>query len=157
MSDKISLTREGYEKMQARLKFVKGPKRREIANTLDHARSLGDLSENAEYHAAREMQAFNEKEIAELENILSKAVIIDDTNIKKDEAYLGATITLKDLKTGEVFDYMLVSEEESDFDENKISVTSPVGKAMLGHKVGDVIRIQAPVCVLEYEIQKITR
>ena len=153
----ITLTREGRDKICKELDTLKGEKRREIAKALAEARSHGDLSENAEYDAAKEAQAMNEKRIAELEDTLARARIIDEKDIPKDEALLGATVTVKDTSSGEEFDYMLVSEEESDFMENKISVSSPVGKALLGHKVGDEVRIEAPAGTMTYTITRITR
>lgn len=154
---RIILTREGREKICRELEFLKREKRREIIQAISEARAHGDLSENAEYSAAKEQQAINEKKIAELESTLMRAELIDEGAIPKDEAFLGATLKIKDLKTGEEFEYMLVSEEESDFDLNKISISSPVGKALLGHKVGERVEIKAPAGVLEYEIVGIGR
>jgi len=153
---KISLTREGYEKLQKELEELK-VKRGKISQDIGEARDKGDISENAEYDAAKEAQALNEKKIAELEDTLSRASIIDDSDIPKDEALLGATVTVKDLDSGDTFDYMLVSEEESDYDMDKISTSSPVGQALLGHKVGDVVDVKVPAGVLKYEIVRITR
>ncbi len=154
---RIMLTREGYNSMQKDLVALKGPKRRQIAEDLAEARAQGDLSENAEYDAAKEAQAMNEKRIAEIENILSRAQLIDESAISKDEALLGATVRVKDLDANEEFDYMLVSEEESDFDLNKISITSPVGKALLGHRVGDEVQANVPAGDIRYEIVSISR
>jgi len=154
---RIILTREGYEKMQNELALLSNKKRRQIAKEIDEARAKGDLSENAEYHAAKEAQAMNERRIAEIEGILSRARIIDDSAVSKDEALLGATVKVKDLSSLEDFDYMLVSEEESDYDLNKISITSPVGRALLGHKVGDIVEVRVPAGVLRYEIVGISR
>jgi len=158
MSEKrIILTREGREKICRELEFLKREKRREIIKAISEARAHGDLSENAEYSAAKEQQAMNEKKIAELENTLMRAQLIDDKVFPKDEAFFGATVSIRDVKTGEEFDYTLVSEEESDFDLNKISISSPVGEALRGHKVGERVEIKAPAGVLEYEIIGITR
>lgn len=154
---RIILTRDGYEKMQNELALLSNKKRRQIAKEIDEARAKGDLSENAEYHAAKEAQAMNERRIAEIEGILSRARIIDDSAVSKDEALLGATVKVKDLSSLEEFDYMLVSEEESDYDLNKISITSPVGRALLGHKVGDIVEVRVPAGVLRYEIVGISR
>ena len=98
----------------------------------------------------------NERRVSELEDILIRARLIDETKISKDEALLSATVTVRDLGSGEEFDYMLVSEEESDYDMDKISITSPVGEAILGHKVGDIVEIQIPAGILKYEIMKIS-
>ena len=154
---KVTLTREGYDKLHEELEYLKGTKRREISKAIGEARAHGDLSENAEYDAAKDAQALNEKRIAELEDTLSRATIIDEGTIATDEALLGATLKLKDSATGDEFEYMLVSEEESDFDEGKISVSSPVGKALLGHKVGDTVEINVPAGTLTYEILEIRR
>ena len=154
---RIKLTREGREKIVSELEVLKGEKRRQIAKDLAAARAMGDLSENAEYDAAKESQAMNERKIAELEGVLIRAEIINDDAMPKDEALLGATVRVKDEASGEEFDYVLVSEEESDFENNKISSSSPVGSALLGHKVGDKVEIQVPVGTLRYEIVGISR
>lgn len=155
--DRVMLTREGRDKICKELDILKGEKRREVAKALAEARAHGDLSENAEYDAAKEAQAMNERRISEMEDTLMRAQIIDDDSMPKDEALFGATVRVKDQGSGEEFDYMLVSEEESDFDLNKISISSPVGKALFGHKVGDVVEIQVPAGVLKYEIVSIGR
>ncbi len=154
---RINLTREGYNKLQQELEYLSGEKRRDLAANIGEAREKGDLSENAEYDVAREEQGMNEKRIAELEDILTRSRILDDTTMAKDEALLGAIVRVKDRSSGEEIDYMLVSEEESDFDLNKISVTSPVGKALLGHKVADIVEVNVPAGVIEYEILDISR
>lgn len=153
----VILTREGRDKLCQELEILKGEKRREIAKALEEARSHGDLSENAEYDAAKESQAMNEKKIASLEETLSGARLIDDSLMAKDEALLGATVKVKDTSSGEECDYMLVAEAESDFELNKISSSSPVGAALLGHKVGDVVEVKVPAGILEYKIIKISR
>lgn len=154
---RIVLTREGREKICRELETLKGEKRRATAKDLALARAHGDLSENSEYDAAKEAQAMNEKKIAELEDILMRARLINHDEMPKGEVLIGAVVKIKDTKTGGQFDYMLVSEEESDFLLNKISISSPVGKALLGHKVGDVVEVQVPAGVLEYEILSISR
>ncbi|MFH1837021.1 MAG: transcription elongation factor GreA [Candidatus Omnitrophota bacterium] len=156
-SDYINLTRDGRDKICKELEHLKGAKRREIAKALAEARAHGDLSENAEYDAAKEMQAMNEKKVAHIEGVLMKARIVDNEAIAKDEALLGATIKVREKNSGDQCTYMLVSEEESDFDEDKISVTSPVGKALLGHKVGDIVDVTVPAGTLKYEILEINR
>ena len=154
---RVMLTRDGREKLCKELEFLKHEKRREIAQALADARAHGDLSENAEYDAAKEAQARNEKRIQNMEDTLMRAQLIDEDAISKDEALLGATVKVKDQKSGDIFDYMLVSEAESDYAQDKISITSPVGKALLGKKVGDVVGITVPAGVLEYEIVEISR
>ena len=153
----VTLTREGRDKLVSELELLKGAKRREVAKALSEARAHGDLSENAEYDAAKEAQAHNEKKISEIEDILIRARIMDESVIASDEALLGAKVKVMDKETSEEFVYMLVSEEESDFSENKISFTSPVGKALLGHKVGDIVEISVPAGTINYEITKISR
>ncbi len=153
----ITLTREGRDKLVKELEFLKGEKRREIAKALSEARAHGDLSENAEYDAAKEAQALNEKRVAELEDVLMRARIMDESAMSSDEALLGARVKVVDKETSEEFEYMLVAEEESDFSENKISVSSPVGKALLGHKKGDIVEIEAPAGFIKYEIVGISR
>ena len=157
MEGDIFLTQEGYEKLKAELEHLKNVKRKEIAKALEYARSLGDLSENAEYTAAQEAYASNEKKIAELEEKLTRVRIIDNENISYDKVYIGAKVLLKDLASDEELEYTLVSPEEADFSEGKISVTSPVGKALLGHKVEEIVEIKVPAGVLKYKILKISR
>jgi transcription elongation factor GreA len=153
----IYLTREGYERLREELEFLKNVRRREISKDLEKARSFGDIGENAEYDAAKEAQALNEKRIAELEEKLARARIIDDENIPRDEVRIGATVRLKDLDSGEEIQYTLVSELEADYSQGKISITSPVGKGLLGHKEGENIEIETPAGTLRYKILKITR
>lgn len=151
------VTRDGYEKIRKELEFLKSVKRRELSKEIAKARSHGDISENAEYEAAKEAQGLNEKRIAELEEKLSRTQILDDSDIPKDEALLGASIKLKDIDTSEEMVYTLVSELEADFSQGKISVTSPVGRALLGHKKGEAINIDVPAGKLRYKILEITR
>lgn len=155
--DYIYLTRNGYEKLYKELEYLKKTKRREIAKDLEYARSLGDLTENAEYDSAKQTQALLEKRIAELEHNLSRVKILDDEKIDKDRALLGAAVTLKDLNTDEEIVYTLVNQQEADISQNKISVASPVGKALLGHKVDDIIELEVPAGRLRYRVLKITR
>lgn len=153
----IYLTAKGHEKLLEELKLLKTVRRRELSREIGIARSHGDISENAEYDAAKEAQAFNEKKIAELEERLSRAQILDDTKIAKDKALVGATVKLKDLDSGEELQYTLLSELEADFSRGKISITSPVGKALLGHKQGEIVEIKVPAGALRYKILKISR
>ena len=154
---KEHLTQKAYDKLMEKLKYLKTVRSRELSEAIGKARDQGDISENAEYDAAKEAQGLNEKRIVELEEKLANAQILDDSNIDKDKAFIGATVTLEDLDRERELNYMLVAELEADFAEKKISVTSPVGKALLGHKVGDVIAIKVPAGDLNYKILKITR
>ncbi len=138
------LSRDGFEKLQEKLTFLMTEKRRQIASEMDHARSFGDLSENAEYDAAKEKLDQNEREIKELSEKLSSARILDDSRIAKDKAFIGAIVKLRDHTDNEEIEYTLVSALEANIDENKISVQSPIGKAMLGLSVNDVISVKAP-------------
>lgn len=151
------ITHKGYEELKKKWEYLKTVRRRELSKDIGKARGHGDLSENADYDAAKEAQAFNEKKIAELEETLSNVQLLDDTNIPKDEALLGATVKLKDLASGEGLQYTLVSEPEADFSQGRISVTSPVGRSLLGHKKNEIVEIKVPAGILKYKILKISR
>lgn len=154
--DEVYLTKEGHRKLTEELDFLKTVKRRDLSKAIGEARSHGDISENAEYDAAKEAQGLNEKRIAELEEKLSCARILDE-NIPHDEVLIGATVKLKDLDSGEELEYTLVSELEADYSQGKISVSSPVGKGLLNRKEGEIAEIKAPVGALRYKILKISR
>ncbi|MDP2913300.1 MAG: transcription elongation factor GreA [Candidatus Omnitrophota bacterium] len=151
------LTRGGYEKLRKDLEYLKTVKRRDLSKAIGSARAHGDISENAEYDAAKEAQGLNEKRISELEGTLASARILDDDTISKDEVLIGATVKLKDLDSGEELKYMLVSEDEADYAQNKISVSSLVGVGLLNHKKGDEVEIKVPAGTLKYKILEITR
>jgi len=155
--NKVYLSKDGYNKLKDELFSLKKEKRPQITQEIAEARAHGDLKENAEYHAAREMQGMVEARIAELEHKLSTATIIDDVNIPADQVYIGATVTLWDKEMKQEIKYTLVSEDEADFKTKKISVVSPVAKALLGHKVGDKVQVQVPARLITYEIKEITR
>jgi transcription elongation factor GreA len=155
--DEIYLTKKGYEKLAEELEYLKTVRRRELSKAIGEARSHGDISENAEYDAAKEAQGLNEKRIAELQEKLSRARILDDEDISKDEVLIGATVKLKDLDTEEELAYTLVSEEEADYAQGKISICSPVGQCLLNHKENDVVEIKIPAGILKYKILKISR
>ena len=153
----IHLTKKGYQKLMEDLEHLKTVKRRELSKAIGAARAQGDISENAEYDAAKDAQGMNEKRIAELENKLAGAHILDDHDISSDEVLIGAIVKLKDMDTDEELEYMLVSGEEADYTQNKISIASPVGSGLLNHKVGDVVEIKIPAGILRYKILSITR
>jgi transcription elongation factor GreA len=153
----IYMTREGYDKLQDQINHLKTVRRKEISLQLHDARAHGDLGENAEYEVAKEIQTFNEMKIIELESKLATARIMSDVNMPLGKALLGTTVLLRDCKTGEEIRYKLVSELESDFAEDKISVSSPVGKGLLGHKEAETVEIKVPAGTLKYEILKIER
>jgi len=153
----IYLTRDGYEKLRKELENLRNVKRKELSRAIAEARAHGDLSENAEYTYAKEAQGLNEKRIAELEDKLSRAKLIDESAMSSDEILIGAKVILKDIDSGEELEYVLVSEEEADYASRKISVTSPVGKGLLSHKVNDTVKIKVPAGTLRYKIIKISR
>ncbi len=157
MSEGTFLTREGCDKLKEELKILKTVKRKEIAAELEKARQLGDLSENAEYDSAKQSQAINEKRIRELEEKILTARILDNENISSDKAYIGAKLKLVDIDSKEEIDYMLVTEDEADYEKGKISISSPVGRALLGCKIGNIVNIKVPAGVLKYKILDISR
>ncbi|MFA4991525.1 MAG: transcription elongation factor GreA [Candidatus Omnitrophota bacterium] len=157
MSDGVFLTKQGFEKLKEELRILKTQKRKEIANALEKARQLGDLSENAEYDSAKQAQAINEKRIMELEIKLATARILDENSVSTDKAYIGATLKLVDIDSKEELVYKLVTEDEADFSEGRVSVSSPVGKALLGLKRGDIANIKVPSGVLKYRVVDISR
>ncbi len=155
--EEIYLTREGYEKLIKELEILKTEKRRQLSKAVGEARAYGDLSENAEYDAAKEAQGLNEKKVTELTEKLSRSRIIDDENIPKDEILIAATVRLKDLNSGEELEYTFVSEMEADYSQGKISIDSPIGKGLLGHKENEIVEINIPAGILKYKILKISR
>ena len=157
MSEKIPMTREGYEKLLRELEQLKTTKRREIAGEIAKARAFGDLKENAEYDAAKNSQAMNEKRIADMEAKLSEAQFIDESKIPKDQVFFGAKVLLKDLKNQDEFSYVIVSPDEADFDAGKISIQSPIAQGLLGLKIGDIAQIKIPAGLLKYKVLKISR
>ncbi len=157
MSGEVYLTQEGYEKLQEELNRLKSVERPKISKAIGEARLLGDLKENAEYDAAKNAQAHCEARISELEGNLSRVRIIENEDIPKDKAFIGAIVTLHDLDTEEESVYTLVSPEESDYEQGKISIQSPIGKALLGKKLGEEIDVQVPAGALKYKIVKIGR
>ncbi|MDX1906260.1 MAG: transcription elongation factor GreA [Bacteroidia bacterium] len=157
MSDVTYLTREGYEKLRNRLSELKGKGRTEMANEIQKAREMGDLSENAEYDAAKERQGLLEMEIAKLESTVSSARILDDSDIDANKVYILSTVKVKNLKINKEFFYTLVAEEEADLKLGRISVKSPVGKALLGKEVGDVVDISVPAGKMQLEVLSISR
>ena len=150
------LTPEGYEKLTKELEHMKAVKRRELSKAIGEARAHGDISENAEYDAAKESQGLNEKRIAELEAKLANAKILEG-DISSDEVLIAATVRLKDMDSGEEITYTIVSEDEADYEAGKISITSPVGSGLLNRKVGEVAEIKVPAGVLKYKVLKIER
>lgn len=152
----IYLTKAGHQKLLEELEYLKTVKRRALSKAIGEARAHGDISENAEYDAAKDAQGLNEKKIAELEQKLASARILEG-NIGTDEVLIGATVRLKDLDTDEELAYTLVSEEEADYEQGKISVSSPIGSSLLNHKLNEIVEIKIPAGLLKYKILKISR
>lgn len=156
MTDAVYLTRAGYEKLYDELEHLKEERVR-ISRVIEEARLQGDISENAEFDAAKEAQAHNGAKIADLEAKLTKVRIIEDQNIPSDKIYIGAIVTLKDMDSDEEMKYMMVSPEEADYEEGKLSIFSPVGKALMGKKEKEVLDIKVPAGLLKYKVLKIER
>ena len=148
----VYLTRERIVEIEKELKEMKTNGRKTMAEKIAEARAHGDLSENAEYDAAKEEQGLFELKIAKLEDILSRAREVDLSQFEEGKVHILSKVKIKNLKNKKIYDYLLVSPEEADFQEGKISITSPVGKGLLGAKVGDKVKINAPAGILDYEI-----
>lgn len=157
MGQEIYLTRAGYEKLRVDLEQLKTTERHRISKAIGEARLMGDISENAEYDAAKDAQAHCEARISELEAKLANVRIIEDQKIAGDKVLIGALVSLKDIESGEQMKYLMVSPEEASYEEKKISIFSPIGKGLLGHKVGESIDIKVPAGILRYKILKIER
>jgi transcription elongation factor GreA len=156
MSDRIYLTRDGYNRLKDELHLLTTETRKEVLEKIAEARSHGDLSENAEYDAAREEQSQLEAKITDLENKLAAATILDPKQVKTDKVYILTSVKLRNLQVeDEIIEYTLVSSEESDMDLGKISVRSPVGRSLIGKVVGDKVKISVPKGELHYEILNI--
>jgi len=151
----IHMSEEGYEKLTQELHKLKYTDRPAVVAEIKRARELGDLSENAEYHAAKEAQTLLERQIAETEFKLSRALVVKRDEVAKDKAYLFARVTVVDVDDDEEEIYTLVSAEESDPDKNHISIKSPIGQGLLGKAVGDICEIKVPAGVLKYKITRI--
>ena len=150
---KVPVTVTGAEKMRAELQELKAVQRPAIINAIAEARAHGDLSENAEYAAAKERQSFIEGRIAELESKLANAQVIDPKLLDADgRCVFGATVDLEDMESGDTVTYQIVGDDEADLKENKISISSPIARALIGKYSGDVAEVQAPGGVREYEI-----
>jgi len=156
MSDITYLTQEGLEKIKKELHDLRTKGRSEIARAIQEAREKGDLAENAEYHAAKEAQGFLEMKISQLEDTLSNARLIDISKLDKSKVMLLSKVKVKNLSNKQMNLFMLVSEKEADIKVGKISVTSPIGKGLLGKIVGEVVEISVPSGVLKLEVVEIT-
>lgn len=153
--ERIPMTRNGYQTLKKELEHLKSVERPQVIRAIEEARSHGDLSENAEYDAAKERQAFIEGRVSELGYKLGNAEIIDTDNLPKDRAVFACTVVLENVDTGEDVEYQLVGPEESDIEQGRISVTSPLGKAIIGKKPGEEIVLTAPGGKRVYELVEI--
>lgn len=154
--EKLPMTREGFEKLQTELKQLKTVERHDVIKAIASARELGDLSENAEYHAARERQGFIEGRIAELEDKLARADVIDVTLLNGTSVKFGASVKLFDEDTEETVAYQIVGDDESNLSKGKISLSSPLAKALIGKDVGDSVDVRTPGGVKSYEIIEVS-
>jgi transcription elongation factor GreA len=151
----VILTPEGYEKLKQEIDYLQNEKRREVAERIRVAREFGDIAENAEYDDAKNEQAMLEHRIAQLEERLLSARVITKKEISKDTVSVGATVRLKDMATNKSVEYHIVGSAEANPSENKLSNESPVGKAILGHKKGEVVEVAAPRGSLKFKILEI--
>lgn len=150
-------TAEALEKLKAELHHLKIQGRADMAKQIAEARDKGDLSENAEYDAAKDAQGLLELKISKLEEVVANARVLDESTIDLSKVSIYSIVKIKNIKNGATFTYTIVSEEEADLKSGKISVSSPFGKGLLGKKEGDLAEIQAPALKLEFEILSITR
>lgn len=153
----VILTQEGFDKLEEELNYLKTEKRTEIAERIKVARGFGDLSENSEYDEAKNDQAFNEGRIIQLENMLKNAVVVDESEIPTDKVSVGSIVKVMDYEFDEEVEYAIVGSAEADPMNFKISNESPVGSALLGKKVGDVVEVTVPSGVSKFEILEIRR
>ena len=149
------MTAEGHAALDAELKHLKSVERPAVIAAIAEAREHGDLSENAEYHAAKEKQSFIEGRVAELEDKLARAEVIDVTKLKGDKVVFGATVTLIDADTEKEVTYRIVGEDEADISKGKVSIQSPIARALIGKTIGDVVEVATPGGGKSYEIVKV--
>lgn len=157
MAQKVVLTLEGLRKLEKELEYLKTTRRREVAARIKEAKAFGDITDNAEYEDAKNEQAFVEGRIAQLEAMLRNAEVIDEDDLNTDTVHLGCKVKLKDLSDNEVFEYTIVGSAEADPGNLRISNESPVGKAVLGKKVGSIVEALAPAGPIRFQILDISR
>lgn len=150
------MSQEGYDKLRAQIKYLEEVERPEVIRQIQEAREKGDLSENAEYDAAKEAQGKLETKIAELKAALADAKIIDTSKVQTETVQILSKVEIKNVKTGQVMKYQIVSESEANLREGKISVGTPIAKGLLGKKVGDVAQISIPQGIIELELISIS-
>jgi len=157
MAEEVLLTEEGFEKLEEELNHLVNVKRREIAKRIKVAREFGDISENSEYDDAKNEQAFIEGRIKEIENMLRNARVVKEDEINDRTVNIGTTVRLKEKESGEEFNYTIVGSAESDPLKNKISNESPIGKSIIGHTIGDIVKVEIPSGIANYEILAIKK
>ena len=155
MTEKIPMTKDGLEKLKSELENLKNYERPRIIKAIAEARDHGDLSENAEYHAAREKQSFIEGKITELESKVGRAEVIDTSSLDNSKVAFGATVEITDLSSDQKFSYTIVGADEADIENNLISISAPLCKAMINKNVNDIIEVSTPNGVKEYQINSI--
>ncbi|MBV9124137.1 MAG: transcription elongation factor GreA [Planctomycetes bacterium] len=155
-TERIPMSREGYEKKKAQLDRMQNVEMVEVTKRIAAARELGDLSENAEYHAAREDQGILQARINDLKDQLSRAYLMDKSNLPEDTVVFGTRVKVKDLDLGEEETFELVGPGDEDYNNNKILTTSPIGQGLLGKKRGDIAEIQVPMGKVRFEILAIS-
>ncbi len=155
MSDRIPMTRAGYEKLQDEVKRLKSVERPKVVKEIEVARAHGDISENAEFHAAKERQSHIEGRIRMIDDRIARAQVIDPSGQNADQVRFGTTVELVDTDTDDEVTYMIVGEDEADAAQGRISITSPVARALLGKAVGDAVTVRVPKGTREFEILEI--
>ncbi|MBI9070672.1 MAG: transcription elongation factor GreA [Melioribacteraceae bacterium] len=155
MSNLVYLSKERLRELEQELSELKTSGRKEMAQTIAEARAHGDLSENAEYDAAKDAQGLLELKISKLEGLLSRAQVVDTSSMPKDSVHILSTISVKNLNNSKTFKYTLVSQEEADLQAGKIAVNSPVGAAFMGKKLGEIVEAKVPVGIMKFEILEI--
>ena len=155
MTSFVYLTAERLREIENEVKELKTNGRKEMANSIAEARSFGDLSENAEYDAAKDAQGLLELKISKMEDLLSRAKIIDNATLPEGEVHILSKVKVKNLNNSKIFEYLIVSPEEADLQQGKIALTSPVGKALMGKKLGEKVDAQVPAGIIKFEILSI--
>lgn len=157
MAKQYMLTAEGFQQLEDELDLLKGEKRKEIAEKIKVARSYGDLSENSEYDDAKNEQAILEARIATIEATLKNAVLIDENEINTEHIHVGSTVKIENIKIKKEVTYRIVGSNETDPSAGRISDESPIGKALIGHQVGDVVEVEAPAGIIGYKVLEISK
>lgn len=150
------MTQEGYKKKMEEIAYLESVKRPEISRAIAEARDKGDLSENAEYDAAKEAQGMLEMKIAQLKDLVANARILDETNLNCDEVQILNKVKIRNVKTGQVMEYTIVADSEANLKEKKLASSTPIAQGLIGHKKGDVVSVKVPSGVVEFEIMEIS-